>query len=1037
MTRRLHPWKSFVCFAIFTAGLSYCSPGAPDTGGGIGQAADAAAAAALDLLNSGKLPDAENAYTALLLQFPTSGVAPEAMFRLGYVQYLQGETDAALITLKRIVSPPATPEIKAAADALIPQVMVAAAAKLNPDDQGRKAAFQNAIQQFDAFIQQYPKSPNLESAQYGRAAAAFQIQDYDGAAKGLRQNLQEFANSPASTDSEELLATVLTAEGNDILKSHGDQEAAYGKFNEALGYLANLIERNTDVAAANNSQFQIGEILFARANAETGGARANDLEHAMDAYRAVRAPEALLEAQQARVAAAVAQVRQAAVANNPGALAEMQRQQDRENAKLEAIKNAPDQTLRAQLRIASCYFLLQKYDETRVLLRYLQGFAQDDDAKKQIQYFTVLTYALQGITGKAEDAYKAFQSAYRGDAIGENLPLVMGVAFLTGSNSQPEKAAEYLRQEREFYPTSPLVNEALNEQANAYVRLRRYNDAIATYRQFLATHPPREQAADAGRGIAAIYQQTGKIADAVREYEQVADTYPGTAAAEQCAFYAAALETTVDQKQALPLLQAFVAKHPNGELTPRALLMTGQMQAAQGQTAAAIETYKELEAKFPKSEFTPQAYFQQAGVLGNEGKTDEMVALMRDFMTAYPNDKQIFYAYDTIGQSQIGKGDVTGAIGTYAEMVAEHPENPMAATALYRSAELWRKQAGALGLYPALSEAQRKDWNTDVAGSIAAAEKLLEQFPDSDQVGVVLKTLLADQQMLLDAQQKKPEEIDKYFNDLAEKFASNASERSRIMFTLATFTYGKNPVLGLAQMSAAYDPALVYAPDDLDVYGAALIAQGKADEAYKVYEKIARDYPVPQNARPIQARPAIQEAQAAALFGMGAALDKEGKTADAARMFAELKANYPWSPKVMEANFGIAKSLVAQQKLDDASKLLVGIVGSRTASASLRAHAFLLVGQIQEGKGNITAAIDSYLKTAAYYGGVADAAAEGLWRGGQMLEKQAADLTEQSTPKKSEQIGKAVSAYKDIGTKYPDSPFVQQAEDRLKALGAG
>jgi TolA-binding protein len=298
-----------------------------------------------------------------------------------------------------------------------------------------------------------------------------------------------------------------------------------------------------------------------------------------------------------------------------------------------------------------------------------------------------------------------------------------------------------------------------------------------------------------------------------------------------------------------------------------------------------------------------------------------------------------------------------------------------------------------------------------------------------------LKTLVADQEMLLEAQQKKPGDIDKYFHDLAEKFASNPSAQSRILFTLATYNYKQDPAKAVAEMTVAYNPALVYAPADLDVYGSALLAQGKTDAAYKIYQKIAKDYPVPPNAGPAQAPPTIQEAQAMALFGMATALEKEGKTADAGKLFAQLKANYPWSPKVVEANFGIAKSLVEQKKLDDASKLLVGIVGSRTAPAPLRAHAFLLIGQIQEGKGNVDAAIDSYLKTAAYYGGVPDAASEGLWRGGQMLEKQAAGLTEQSTPKKSDQIGKAVSAYKDIGTKYPDSTFVAQAQDRLKALG--
>ncbi len=59
--------------------------------GGIGQASDQLAAQALDLLNNGKLPEAAAAYSTLLEKYPNSGAVPEAMFRLGYIQYVQGE----------------------------------------------------------------------------------------------------------------------------------------------------------------------------------------------------------------------------------------------------------------------------------------------------------------------------------------------------------------------------------------------------------------------------------------------------------------------------------------------------------------------------------------------------------------------------------------------------------------------------------------------------------------------------------------------------------------------------------------------------------------------------------------------------------------------------------------------------------------------------------------------------------------------------------------------------------------------------------
>jgi TolA-binding protein len=463
--------------------------------------------------------------------------------------------------------------------------------------------------------------------------------------------------------------------------------------------------------------------------------------------------------------------------------------------------------------------------------------------------------------------------------------------------------------------------------------------------------------------------------------------------------------------------------------------MIGQTQNSLGNGDGAIMTFKDVAAKFPKSEFAPQAYFQQAAIFARLDKTDEMTAVLKDFLSKYPDNKDIFYAYDTIGQTEAGKGKVEDAIATYAEMVDQHPDHPMAPLALYRQTELWHRLADAMGRYQGLKPDAQAAWEKDVRGSIAAGEKLVQGYPGAPQVGIALKMILTDQEMLVGAGKETADDVEAYFHGLAQKFGDNESAKDRIIFTLATFTFKKDQVMGLAQMGVAYNPAYVYAPEDLDVYGAALLAQGKTDDSYNVYQKVGKDYPVPAGMAPSQAPPAIQQAQATSLFGMGTALDKAGKPADAARLFGQLKTQYPWSPKLLEATFGIARSLVQQGKLDEASKLLIPIVSSRSAPTTLRAKSFLLIGQIQEGKGNLDAAIDSYLKTAAYYGSVSDAASEGLWRGGQMLEKQAAGLTEQSTPKKSEQIAKAVNAYKEIGEKYADSPHFQQSLDRLKALG--
>ena len=83
-------------------------------------------------------------------------------------------------------------------------------------------------------------------------------------------------------------------------------------------------------------------------------------------------------------------------------------------------------------------------------------------------------------------------------------------------------------------------------------------------------------------------------------------------------------------------------------------------------------------------------------------------------------------------------------------------------------------------------------------------------------------------------------------------------------------------------MQAAYNPQLVYAATDIDLYAGTLLEQGKVDEAAKLYEKLAADFPNPDPAQPEKAPAQIQEAQAISLFGLAKALQNKGQVAQAA-----------------------------------------------------------------------------------------------------------------------------------------------------------
>ena len=988
-----------------------------------GGAPEQAAAVALDLFNRGQNAEAAAAYEKILKDYPTSIVVPEATFRLGFLNYLMGNYDKGIELLKKVMAPPASPEIQELASNLLPQATAAQAAKMNLDDPKRAAAFEEAIRQFDAFIQKYPAAEEVEGAIYGRSLAQYQIKKYDDAAAGLRQNVTKFAKSESVLDSEYLLALIL---------------ATQGKYEEAEKWLGDIVQKHTDVALANDAQFQLGEILFNEAASAPESGKQALYNKAMAAYRAVEPGDLMIKAQQERMDAILLRIRDAGSRRDTVSLKKYQRLQEHEAAKLAAIKGKPDATVSAKIKMGALFFLEQKQDEARIILHQAQQFAADDTQKKQILYYLALSYAAQNLSDKAVAAYNEFQSKYKGDPMADNLPVAIGAMFLSPvpSVNNPEKAIQYFRESQQIYPKGRLAAETVTQQAAALIQLRRFDEAQKAYRDFLATNPKKELAAAAELGLAGVGKETGKLDDALAGYKTVRDKYAGLPEAEQAAFWVGQIALLKgDPKTAITELTAFIAKYPDAAMRPSAMFSMAQAELNTGAKDQALATFKEIAQKYPQSDAAPFAYFQQAAIYAGEQKIDDMVATMRAFIEKYPQSDKVFYAFDTIGQSQINAGKLSDGIATYVSMAEKYPQNPQAPDALLKASNLWLQYAKSQGLYTALNEQQRAEWNKGINNSMEGAGKLLEKYPDSQPVALALQTELEAQKLLVGAKLKSDADVEKYFQDQAQKFASKPGVKSKTLFTLAAFVSDKDKARALDQMNAAFDPKLVYAPSDLDLYGSALIENGKLDQAQKVYEKLAADYPVPPGVTPDKATPQVQEAQAISLYGIGRTLQKQGKVEDAAAKFDRLKSLYPWSPKILEANFGIAQSLAQQKKLDEATTLLVQIIRAQTATAELRANSMLLGGDIQNEKGNLEAAIDYYIKIATFYQGVPAAAAEGLWKGGQLLEKQAAGLTESSKPTKSAQQAKAVKAYKDLVEKYPASPFASQAKDRLQQLG--
>ena len=1005
--------------------------------------AQAPGASAADLSNrgnaafeAGNYKEAASLYDQLVKGYPSSESANDARFRLAYADFFLAQyPDAVDLLRKLIANTTLTPELAEQAAGLLPQVLAQQASALKPGDAKRKSSFEAAIKEYDTYLQKFPKAAGADNAFYGRAVSEYQIGSYDAAAKDLRANMIGFPNGDTFLDAEFLLAITLATDANLALSKEGHAAAqtteAMGRFTEAEKLLGDIIKKRTDIALANDAQFQLGEFLLAHAANSTGAAQDALYKQALAAYRAVEPKEPMIAAQQTRIGQYVAALkaeRSKGAGSNPASARRLSEQIARENTKLGALKAKEDPVVTARVKCGAVFFSLRQYDETRVLMNALApSAAKKPEDEKLVLSFTTLSYAAQNAVDKAIAAYDKFQAKYTGDPTGENLPFALSQLFPT----EPAKAEKYLGDLKKNYPNSRLREMAMLSQAQVYAQQRKYDDAIKTLDAFLKGNPKREYAAMAELARAAALKDNKKLDDALAGYKKVRDSFKDQPQAEEAGFYVASVDLQKkDFPNAIAESKTFQTGFASSKLMPYALLIQSQAQQGAGDKPAALATLEDLGKRFADTKEGESSYFQRANIYIGDKKFDDMARVLTDFVNKYPDSEQLYAAYERIANVQAQDKKNEEAAATYARFIEKKSDSPEAPTAAGKVAALWLSAAKSMGNFISLGAPDQEKWKALVAKSVAASEGQLEKYPDAPATALGLENLLQCQQMLAAARVKKPEEVTQYFQALADKYKDRPAARSRILFRLASITAVTDPAKALADMRAAYDPKIVYSPADIDQYAGALLA-ADPDAAAAVYEKLAADYPLPSGVAPAQAPQDIQEAQALALYGRAKVTERKDKAA-AAKLYDELVTNYPRSSKVPEAKLGVAEGLIAQKKWDDALKRLNEVASAQNAPQSAKARALFLNGVGQEGMGEV-GALDAYLKVAAFFATAPDAP-EGLWKGGQLLEKQAATLPDPNA--KTTQIARARKAYDDLVKRYPASQFVTQAKDRLAALPA-
>ena len=186
----------------------------------------------------------------------------------------------------------------------------------------------------------------------------------------------------------------------------------------------------------------------------------------------------------------------------------------------------------------------------------------------------------------------------------------------------------------EKFPTHPLASQAHLGIAQSYVAFGRYEDAVTSLKRLLddPRYKDREQIADARNLLGRSYQLQKKFTEALatwRDYLAKHPAHKGWSAVQQEIVnteYLMAREkfNAKDYEAARALWSEFLAKYPLDPRSAEILYQFGAMHFQKERWEAAIADWRRLVAKYPGNDWSSRAQFSIAAVLEEKlGKLEE------------------------------------------------------------------------------------------------------------------------------------------------------------------------------------------------------------------------------------------------------------------------------------------------------------------------------------------------------------------------------------------------------------------------------
>ncbi len=229
-----------------------------------------------------------------------------------------------------------------------------------------------------------------------------------------------------------------------------------------------------------------------------------------------------------------------------------------------------------------------------------------------------------------------------------------------------------------------MVIRSLYQSAECYNRLQYYAQAIQDWEKLANEFPETPQAPDAMYHAADLYFRANYFPQADSLLSNLIESYPDNPFAVDAQLrYAQSAYNAGNYQEAAARYQKFVDTYPSDERSKTALEGIQYCYYQMGQTDQAAETLQKVANQSANADLAIDAKYRIATNYLNEKKYDDAVREFKDILTQYPNSSYAADAQLSLAKSFMAQEKYQDAAREFKQFVQYFPQNNQVAEAQF------------------------------------------------------------------------------------------------------------------------------------------------------------------------------------------------------------------------------------------------------------------------------------------------------------------------------------------------------------------